>query len=81
MQHQAPQHPLDVEPAPVAPVAAPNPLADRQFALAGRDRLELAVAYMDLGDKDTARGLLLEVTATGDEATRAEAAQLLERLT
>ncbi|WDM69778.1 FimV/HubP family polar landmark protein [Xanthomonas cucurbitae] len=81
VQHQAPQHPLDVEPAPVAPVAAPNPLADRQFALAGRDRLELAVAYMDLGDKDTARGLLLEVTATGDEATRAEAAQLLERLT
>lgn len=40
----------------------------------------LAVAYMDLGDKDTARGLLLEVAATGDAATRAEAADLLDRL-
>ncbi|WP_159067197.1 FimV/HubP family polar landmark protein, partial [Xanthomonas citri] len=47
---------------------------------AGRDRLELAAAYLDLGDKDTARGLLLEVAATGDDATRAEAAELLERL-
>lgn len=79
-QHHAPQSQLDFEPVPVAPVAAPNPVADRQFASAGRDRLELAVAYMDLGDKDTARGLLLEVAASGDDATRAEAAQLLERL-
>ncbi|QJD68194.1 ferrous iron transporter B [Xanthomonas campestris pv. badrii] len=79
-QHHAPQSQLDFEPAPVTPVAAPNPVADRQFASAGRDRLELAVAYMDLGDKDTARGLLLEVAASSDDATRAEAAQLLERL-
>ncbi|WP_425529625.1 FimV/HubP family polar landmark protein [Xanthomonas citri] len=42
--------------------------------------MELAAAYLDLGDKDTARGLLLEVAATGDDATRAEAAELLERL-
>lgn len=35
---------------------------------------------MDLGDKDTARGLLLEVAATGDATTRAEAAELLKRL-
>uniref|UniRef100_UPI001475211B FimV/HubP family polar landmark protein n=1 Tax=Xanthomonas hortorum TaxID=56454 RepID=UPI001475211B len=67
--------------APVAPVAAPDAQTYREFASAGRDRLELAVAYMDLGDKDTARGLLLEVAATGDEATRAEAAELLEQLT
>ncbi|MGD4827884.1 FimV/HubP family polar landmark protein, partial [Xanthomonas citri pv. citri] len=35
---------------------------------------------LDRGDKPTARGLLLEVAATGDDATRAEAAELLERL-
>ncbi|NYI18175.1 pilus assembly protein FimV [Xanthomonas arboricola] len=72
----------DVVPAPATPLAAaaPGAVGRREVASAGRDRLELAVAYMDLGDKDTARGLLLEVAATGDDATRAEAAELLERL-
>ncbi|WP_426787488.1 FimV/HubP family polar landmark protein [Xanthomonas campestris] len=80
------QDSLDFDPAPPVPVAdAPyaetfSAAAPREFASAGRDRLELAVAYMDLGDKDTARGLLLEVAATGDAATRAEAADLLDRL-
>ncbi|KGE51911.1 FimV/HubP family polar landmark protein [Xanthomonas axonopodis pv. vasculorum] len=76
----ATQDSLDVERPPATPSAVPSPLASRDVASAGRDRLELAVAYMDLGDKDTARGLLLEVAATGDDATRAEAAELLERL-
>lgn len=76
----ASQDSLDFERPPAAPSAAPSPSASRDVASAGRDRLELAVAYMDLGDKDTARGLLLEVAATGDDATRAEAAELLERL-
>ncbi|WP_425600131.1 FimV/HubP family polar landmark protein, partial [Xanthomonas arboricola] len=71
---------LDIDPAPIAPAAAPSAVNSREFVSAGRDRLELAVAYMDLGDRDTARGLLLEVAATGDEASRAEAAELLERL-
>ncbi|MBB4130163.1 pilus assembly protein FimV [Xanthomonas campestris] len=75
-----PQDSLDADQAPVAPDAASSAATYREFASAGRDRLELAVAYLDLGDKDTARGLLLEVAATGDEATRAEAAALLERL-
>ncbi|MBB3805947.1 pilus assembly protein FimV [Xanthomonas arboricola] len=72
----------DVVPAPATPLAAaaPGAVGRREVASAGRDRLELALAYMDLGDKDTARGLLLEVAATGDDATRAEAAELLERL-
>ncbi|MBB5882924.1 pilus assembly protein FimV [Xanthomonas arboricola] len=70
----------EIEPVPIAPAAAPSAVSTRGFVSAGRDRLELAVAYMDLGDTDTARGLLLEVAATGDEATRAEAAELLERL-
>ncbi|WP_172453215.1 FimV/HubP family polar landmark protein [Xanthomonas arboricola] len=76
----AAQDSLDVDPAPIAPAAAPSAVTSREFVSAGRDRLELAVAYMDLGDRDTARGLLLEVAATGDEASRAEAAELLERL-
>lgn len=82
----AQQDSLEFDPAPPVPVAdAPHAetfsaAAPREFASAGRDRLELAVAYMDLGDKDTARGLLLEVAATGDAATRAEAADLLDRL-
>uniref|UniRef100_UPI003F7DEDBD FimV/HubP family polar landmark protein n=1 Tax=Xanthomonas sp. 0924 TaxID=2835534 RepID=UPI003F7DEDBD len=76
----ATQDRLDVDPAPIAPAAAPSAVNSREFVSAGRDRLELAVAYMDLGDTDTARGLLLEVAATGDETSRAEAAELLERL-
>ncbi|WP_319019885.1 FimV/HubP family polar landmark protein, partial [Xanthomonas sacchari] len=61
-------------PAP-APVEAPSP-----YPPAGRERLELAVAYMDLGDNETARTLLTEVAASGDPAARAEALQLLGRL-
>ncbi|QWN21171.1 ferrous iron transporter B [Xanthomonas citri] len=76
----ATQDSLDFEGSPATQGAAPSPSASRDVASAGRDRLELAVAYLDLGDKDTARGLLVEVAATGDDATRAEAAELLERL-
>ncbi|XTQ92946.1 FimV/HubP family polar landmark protein [Xanthomonas sacchari] len=61
-------------PAP-APAEAPSP-----YPPAGRERLELAVAYMDLGDNETARTLLTEVAASGDPAARAEALQLLGRL-
>lgn len=56
------------------PPAASNP------AVAGRDRLELAVAYLDLGDKDSARSLLLEVAAGGDPEARAEATALLAQI-
>ncbi|KEZ96941.1 hypothetical protein A11M_0112955 [Xanthomonas vasicola pv. vasculorum NCPPB 895] len=76
----ATQDSVDFDSPPVAPSATPNTTTSRDFASAGRDRLELALAYMDLGDKDTARGLLLEVAATGNDVTRAEAAELLERL-
>lgn len=74
------QDSLDVDRPPAAPIPSPDMTHGRDVASAGRDRLELAVAYMDLGDKDAARGLLLEVAATGDDAIRAEAATLLERL-
>ena len=44
---------------------------------AGRDRLELARAYIDLGDDDTARSLLQEVIDGGDADARVEAQRLL----
>lgn len=55
--------------APAAPAVPPPP--------AGRDRLELAVAYLDLGDVATARDLLNEVAAGNDVTARDEALQLL----
>lgn len=45
-----------------------------------REGLELARAYIDLGDDDAARGLLREVLAGGDPAAREEAARLLREL-
>jgi pilus assembly protein FimV len=49
-------------------------------ASAGRDRLELAVAYLDLGDVVTARDLLNEVAAGNDASARDEALQLLREI-
>ncbi|MGV8959289.1 MAG: FimV family protein [Stenotrophomonas sp.] len=61
----------DLDPTAVVPLD-PAP--------AGRDRLELAIAYMDLGDTETARTLLNEVAAGGDQQACAEAVELLGRL-
>ncbi len=58
----------------VASLAPLNP------APAGRERLELAIAYLDLGDTVTARDLLNEVAAGNDETARQEALQLLRDL-
>ncbi|MCY7313545.1 MAG: ferrous iron transporter B [Pseudoxanthomonas sp.] len=55
-------------------------VAPLNSAPAGRERLELAVAYLDLGDVKTARDLLNEVIAGGDPSARDEAAQLLREL-
>jgi pilus assembly protein FimV len=46
----------------------------------GRDRLELAIAYLDLGDAETARTLLQEVAVGADPHMQAEARELLARL-
>ena len=45
-----------------------------------RERLELAIAYLDLGDADTARSLLQEVASGTDPAAREQALELLGRL-
>ena len=47
---------------------------------AGRERLELAIAYLDLGDAETARTLLSEVALGSDQQARAEALELLGRM-
>lgn len=47
---------------------------------AGRDRLELAIAYLDLGDAETARTLLQEVVVAADPHSQAQARELLARL-
>ena len=55
-------------------------VAPLNAAPAGRERLELAIAYLDLGDLETARDLLNEVAAGGDVAARNEATQLLREI-
>jgi len=83
-QSPDPEPPLAGEPAAadearwmagdMASVAPLNP------APAGRERLELAIAYLDLGDAETARTLLNEVALGSDLQARAEALELLGRL-
>lgn len=46
----------------------------------GHERLELARAYLDLGDGDSARQLLTELVVSGDLASRQEAARMLREL-
>ena len=55
-------------------------VAPLNAAPAGRERLELAIAYLDLGDIETARDLLNEVVAGGDDLARDEATQLLREI-
>ena len=43
-------------------------------------KLDLARAYLDMGDPDGARSILDEVVEEGDEAQRQEAQQLLDQL-
>jgi len=52
----------------------PEPIADH------RERLELAIAYLDLGDTRTARNLLNEVVQGAEPKLRREALELLERI-
>ena len=49
-------------------------------APAGQSRIELARAYLDMGDRSTAIGLLREVAAYGEAEDSAEAARLLSEL-
>ena len=78
--YPAGQHPDDAPSAPAWHTGAAIGLAPLNPAPAGRERLELAIAYLDLGDVATARTLLLEVAAGQDPSARDEAAQLLREI-
>ena len=69
-------------PAP-APVAAPAPKAPEDF-FAGEDaigtKLDLAKAYLDMGDPEGARSMLDEVMAEGNDAQKGEARKLLAEI-
>ncbi|WP_394537488.1 hypothetical protein PRJ39_15165 [Lysobacter enzymogenes] len=65
------------EPARLAP--EPKPAA-AVAASPGLERIELARAYLDLGDEGSARQLLGEVLINGDHAARQQAARLLREL-
>lgn len=76
---------LDLEPRSQpqpAPVFAPDPAqsvsADSPEELA--TKLELAVAYEEIGDKEGARELLQEVLVAGDASQKARAQELLGKL-
>lgn len=74
--------PMDdkIEATPVVPDAVP---VDDGF-FSGDDaigtKLDLAKAYMDMGDPDGARSMLEEVVAEGNDAQRAEAHRLMSEL-
>lgn len=55
-------------------------LAPLSPAPAGSDRIELARAYLDLGDRQTAESLLREVAEGGNPDAAAEARELLAKL-
>ncbi len=65
-----------------APVLDPSAAgSNAQAATApGQERIELARAYLDLGDESSARQLLGEVLINGDHAARQQAARLLREL-
>ncbi|MGY4516033.1 FimV/HubP family polar landmark protein [Lysobacter sp. HA18] len=64
--------------AAVAPAAAVElPLETPSADANSVERLELAQAYLDMGDRERARSLLAEVAETGDATTRGVAAKML----
>ena len=77
-----------IEPEPVAvavPVPEPEPVAAPADDFFGDEdavgtKLDLAKAYLDMGDPDGARSMLEEVVAEGSEAQRAEAQRLIDDL-
>jgi pilus assembly protein FimV len=78
--------PTPVAPVPLVDMAAPRidaPVPEAREAPAEapvNERLELAQAYLDLGDHDSARQLLGEVVVTGDHASRQRARRMLREI-
>lgn len=81
--------PVEPEPQPVAPPARGVPtwhsggveIGPLNPAPPGQGRLDLARAYLDMGDRETARSLLQEVATRGDTVdVRRQAEDLLREL-
>lgn len=73
--------PVDGEPTWVSEASpGAESIAPLNQAPAGRDRIELARAYVELGDRATARTLLQEVVDGGDPKAREEARRALQLL-
>ena len=66
------------------PVTAADATADSDAPAPGegpgQERLDLARAYLDLGDRDSARQLLTELVVNGDLASRQQATRMLREL-
>ncbi|MDY0954266.1 FimV/HubP family polar landmark protein [Stenotrophomonas rhizophila] len=80
---QAADADADADASAEAGIEAPFEATDNSghvLATPGRDRLELAIAYLDLGDAETARTLLQEVAVAADPHSQAQARELLARL-
>jgi len=75
-----PEAPPAVDGPPVPEAAVELDTGDAVETPIAVERIELARAYIDLGDTDTARSLLLEVVEGDDVSAAAQAAQLLRTL-
>jgi pilus assembly protein FimV len=68
--------PEDVEPTREMPEVRPSDVTLSEVGT----KLDLARAYMDMGDPDGARSILEEVLDEGDDAQKDEARQLMDGL-
>ncbi|MCW5577286.1 MAG: hypothetical protein KIS89_01470, partial [Dokdonella sp.] len=72
---------MAAEPEPVVEAASPAPVDDFfADADAVATKLDLAKAYMDMGDPDGARSMLEEVASEGNETQKAEAQRLIAQM-
>lgn len=71
---------LDLDEAPAATPPAVDLAADEGGDDAAATKLELARAYLDMGDVEGARGMLEEVVGEGNPGQRSEARRLLDEI-
>ena len=76
----------ELTPAAHSDVSVPGSAAEEEEVLIADDadqmatKLDLARAYLDMGDGESARGMLEEVAANGSDQQRQEAQELLSRM-
>lgn len=76
-----PESEFDASEAPVSQSQSQSQSAGEAFDAEGAEtKLELARAYLDIGDGDGARGMLEEVIEEGRDEQRAEARRLLDQI-